>query len=79
MGEWVVVYGVYTYAFYLTSRKNIRMPKLYRRMYNIALLTDTYLTVYFNSIGEWVLDFPIEIETATLNSGLTLGTWRRAL
>ena len=76
---WVEVYGVYMHVFYSTSTKiNIRMSKPYQRMYYIPPLTDMCVTVYFNSIGEWVLDLPIEMETTTLNSGLKLGTWRRA-
>ena len=54
------------------------MSKPYHRMYYIPLLTDMCVTVYFNSIGEWVLDLPIEIETTTLNSELKLGTWWHA-
>ena len=73
---WVEVYGVYMHVFYSTSTKiNIRMSKPYQRMYYIPLLTDMCVTVYFNSIGEWVLDLPIEMETTTLNSEIQLGTW----
>ena len=54
------------------------MSKPYQRMYYIPLLTDMYVTVYFISTGERVLDLPIEMETTTLNSELKLGTWRRA-
>ena len=72
------VWGLYA-CFYSTSTKiNIRMSKPYQRMYYIPLLTDMCVTVYFNSIGEWVLDLPIEMETTTLNSELKLGTWWRA-
>jgi len=75
---WVEVYGVYMHVFYSTSTKiNIRMSKPYQRMYYIPPLTDMCVTVYFNSIGEWVLDLPIEMETTTLNSELKLGTWWR--
>ena len=71
--------GVKRYGFYLTSTKaNIRIPKHYKNMYNIFLLTNMYFTVYINSIGEWVFDFPLEIDTTTLNSGLKLDTLRRA-
>lgn len=63
----------------LTSMKiSIKMPKPYQRKYDIFVLSDICLTVYFNAIGEWVLDFPLEVETTTLNSGLKLNTWRRA-
>ena len=73
---WVEVYGVYMHVFYSTSTKiNIRMSKPYQRMYYIAPRTDMCVTVYFNSIGERVVDLPIEIETTTRNSELKLGTW----
>ena len=69
------VWGLYACFLFNINKNKYQDVKTLPENVLYTPLTDMCVTVYFNSIGEWVLDLPIEIETTTLNSELKLGAW----